>query len=121
MPLSKDDVSGIETVAHYTHDEDQAYLMLYGAPRFPAALPGEWENETGARGVCALRREGGASRRLSQRRCAGRLGACAARRWDRSVGASGDSAVSGRCAASLAGEGVFETIPIEADYTVTAR
>ena len=48
MPLSKDDVSGIETVAHYTHDEDQAYLMLYGAPRFPAALPGGWENETGA-------------------------------------------------------------------------
>lgn len=30
MPLSKDDVSAIETVAHYTHDEDQAYLMLYG-------------------------------------------------------------------------------------------
>ena len=67
MPLSKDDVSGIETVAHYTHDEDQAYLMLYGAPRFPAALPGGWENETGAPGVCAPRREGGASRRLSQR------------------------------------------------------
>jgi len=30
MPLSKEDVGAIETVAHYTHDEDQCYLMLYG-------------------------------------------------------------------------------------------
>ena len=31
MPLSQDDVAAIETVAHYTHDEDQAYCMLYGS------------------------------------------------------------------------------------------
>ena len=30
MPLTKDDVAAIETVAHYTRDEDQCYLMLYG-------------------------------------------------------------------------------------------
>ena len=30
MPLTAEDVSAIETVAHYTHDEDQCYLMLYG-------------------------------------------------------------------------------------------
>jgi len=30
MVLTQEDVSAIETVAHYTHDEDQAYLMLYG-------------------------------------------------------------------------------------------
>jgi len=30
MPLTQEDVAAIETVAHYTHDEDQAYLMLYG-------------------------------------------------------------------------------------------
>lgn len=33
MPLSQDDVAAIETVAHYTHDEDQAYCMLYGTSR----------------------------------------------------------------------------------------
>ena len=32
---NKHEVAAIETVAHYTHDEDQAYLMLYGAvPRW---------------------------------------------------------------------------------------
>ena len=30
MPLTAEDVAAIETVAHYTHDEDQCYLMLYG-------------------------------------------------------------------------------------------
>jgi hypothetical protein len=30
MVLTMEDVASIETVAHYTHDEDQAYLMLYG-------------------------------------------------------------------------------------------
>ena len=30
MPLTNEDVAAIETVAHYTHDEDQCYLMLYG-------------------------------------------------------------------------------------------
>ena len=31
MVLTMEDVASIETVAHYTHDEDQAYCMLYGA------------------------------------------------------------------------------------------
>ena len=30
MPLSLDDVRSIEAVDHYTHDDDQCYLMLYG-------------------------------------------------------------------------------------------
>ena len=34
MPLTKDDVASIEPVAHYTHDDDQAYLMLYGEAVF---------------------------------------------------------------------------------------
>ena len=38
MPLSQEDVASIETVKHYTHDEDQAYLMLYG-PRRAARCP----------------------------------------------------------------------------------
>ena len=38
MPLSQEDVASIETVQHYTHDEDQAYLMLYG-PRHAARCP----------------------------------------------------------------------------------
>ena len=33
MVLTEADVATIETVAHYTHDEDQAYCMLYGASR----------------------------------------------------------------------------------------
>ena len=33
MPLSQEDIASIETVAHYTHDDDQAYLMLYGPRR----------------------------------------------------------------------------------------
>ena len=31
MVLTKEDVAAIETVEHYIHDEDQCYLMLYGA------------------------------------------------------------------------------------------
>ena len=50
MPLSQEDIASIETVDHYTHDEDQAYIMLYG-PR--TALP--WQ--------CARRRHGGARTR----------------------------------------------------------
>ena len=38
MPLTAEDVAAIETVAHYTHDEDQCYLMLYGM-RVPRARP----------------------------------------------------------------------------------
>jgi hypothetical protein len=30
MVLSAEDVAAIETVTHYTHDEDQCYCMLYG-------------------------------------------------------------------------------------------
>tara|TARA_B110001452_G_scaffold51428_1_gene39282 strand:- start:1339 stop:1932 length:594 start_codon:yes stop_codon:yes gene_type:complete len=30
MVLTEDDVKGIEPVAHYTTDEEQAYMMLYG-------------------------------------------------------------------------------------------
>ena len=40
MPLSKDDIAGIEAMApddRYIHDEDQAYLMLYGV--LPSQLP----------------------------------------------------------------------------------
>ena len=37
MPLTAEDVAAIETVAHYTHDEDQCYLMLYGAHLPPTA------------------------------------------------------------------------------------
>ena len=47
MPLTAEDVAAIETVAHYTHDEDQCYLMLYGTralrprpPLSPKHLPG---------------------------------------------------------------------------------
>ena len=28
--LTEEEVRGIETVPHYTHSEEQAYLMLYG-------------------------------------------------------------------------------------------
>ena len=78
MPLTAEDVAAIETVAHYTHDEDQCYLMLYGAHAAPARLffraHAEAATKQLSRGVChALVR---------------------------------------------AGEGVFDTIPIEADYTV---
>ena len=41
MVLTQEDVSAIETVAHYTHDEDQAYLMLYGAAPPTPARPQE--------------------------------------------------------------------------------
>ena len=39
MPLTAEDVAAIETVAHYTHDEDQCYLMLYGTQSLPRARP----------------------------------------------------------------------------------
>ena len=39
MVLTKEDVAAIETVEHYIHDEDQCYLMLYGASRCSLALP----------------------------------------------------------------------------------
>ena len=55
MPLTAEDVAAIETVAHYTHDEDQCYLMLYGTralrprpPLSPKHLPGNGERERGA-------------------------------------------------------------------------
>ena len=86
MPLTAEDVAAIETVAHYTHDEDQCYLMLYGTralrprpPLSPKHLPGNGERERGA-----------SVERLHL-----------------------------FCARLLrTGEGVFDTIPIEADYTV---
>eukprot|EP00965_Chrysotila_dentata_P256375 6212518-Pleurochrysis_carterae.AAC.15 len=40
MVLTKEDVASIEPVAHYTHDEDQAYLMLYGATRLSLGARG---------------------------------------------------------------------------------
>ena len=87
MPLTAEDVAAIETVAHYTHDEDQCYLMLYGTralrlrpPPSPKHLPGNRERERGA---------------------------------------SVESAYIYSIARLLrTGEGVFDTIPIEADYTV---
>lgn len=100
MPLSKDDVSAIETVAHYTHDEDQAYLMLYGGQRagwFPSS--------------CCTKSHGMRlpSDDLRPRRAPANLIPCQA------------AAVLATLTVFLrwpTGEGVFETIPIEADYTV---
>ena len=31
MVLTMDDIMALETVPNYTHDEDQCYLMLFGA------------------------------------------------------------------------------------------
>jgi hypothetical protein len=101
MPLSKDDVSAIETVAHYTHDEDQAYLMLYGeqlAGRRPS--PGFAQ-------LCGMS-DGFACRTCGEsQRASHNPGHPAATRATLIVRSRWPT-----------GEGVFETIPIEADYTV---
>jgi len=93
MPLSKDDVSAIETVAHYTHDEDQAYLMLYGKAA-PSTRATRGPPIGGLRSRAMAVWHPGQSGWLPGKRAHRDLCVC------------------------VAGEGVFETIPIEADYTV---
>ena len=76
--LTEEDARSIETVAHYTHDEDQAYCMLYGATG-ELANGGARPHERGRERI--VRPHPSASRRA-------------------------------------AGVEIFDTIPIEADYTV---
>ena len=90
MVLSKDDVAAIETVEHYIHDEDQCYLMLYGK----------------SLRLCTVRWQ------------------CRPTSFPHLLfspltrGAMPTTAAVLMSSHHLAGEGVFDTIPIEADYTV---